>query len=261
MNEFNENVQEVNELPRPLNDLAGIECIECAADSINEFISGFWEGIKEAADDVSDFFKDLFDTIAEALGFKSDSADSTDVFTGYSDSAREYGLQECADSAKSIFTADVINGWGMMTLEARNEIVQQYAEALGEGLNINFKGIKWEEMPVSAVVTYTYGYNSGDGYLHLYTDFLSDPSMLIYLIDTVAHEARHQFQMEAIENPEKFGIDAETIKEWTVGRDVYTTNMPTAYDPWGYTYNPLEIDSKYFGESMVRELTKDLINS
>ena len=37
--------------------------------------------------------------------------------------------------------------------------------------------------------------------------------------------------------------------------------MPSAYDPWGYTYNPMETDAKYFGESMVRELTKDIINN
>ena len=85
--------------------------------------------------------------------------------------------------------------------------------------------------------------------------------MLMQLVDTIAHEARHQLQMEAIANPEKFGIDEATINEWAVGKQAYTTALPSAYDPWGYTYNPLEIDSKYFGESMVREITKEIINA
>jgi len=38
-------------------------------------------------------------------------------------------------------------------------------------------------------------------------------------------------------------------------------DMPSAYDPWGYTYNPMETDAKYFGEAMVRELTKAIINN
>ena len=29
----------------------------------------------------------------------------------------------------------------------------------------------------------------------------------------------------------------------------------------GYQYNPVEIGARYFGESMVRELTKGIINN
>ena len=109
--------------------------------------------------------------------------------------------------------------------------------------------------------SYTFGYNAGDGYVHLNVDMLVDPGMLMCLVDTVAHEARHQLQNEAIENPSKFPIDEATIKEWTGGKEAYTLDLPSAYDPWGYTYNPMETDAKYFGESMVRELTKDIINN
>ena len=174
--------------------------------------------------------------------------------------AREYGVKECADVAKACFTPKIIREWGHMTLAERNLVIQEYANGIGKAMGINFKGIVWERFPIENGM-YTYGYNAGDGYVHLNVDMLADPGQLMHVVDTVAHEARHQLQMEAIENPSKFPIDDATIKEWTVGRDVYTLDMPNAYDPWGYTYNPMETDARYFGESMVRELTKDIINN
>ncbi len=174
--------------------------------------------------------------------------------------AREYGVKECADVAKSCFTPEVIREWGMIGMDARDKVVQEYARGIGDAMDINFKGIIWERFPIENGM-YTYGYNAGDGYVHLNVDMLADPGMLMYLVDTVAHEARHQLQNEAIENPSKFPIDEATIKEWTVAREMYTLEMPNAYDPWGYTYNPMETDARYFGESMVRELTKDIINN
>lgn len=267
MNEFIEVPKEAKDLTDEFKDLSTLDKIECTAESVLQDISDYWDGLKESAsevfDNVSDFAKDMKDTICDVLGI-GDSSDqqfeSRDTVTEVNDSAREYGLNECADAAKEIFTPEVINAWGIMDIETRNAIAQQYAEAIGKGLGIDYKGIVWEEFPVTDG-TYTFGYNKGDGYVHLNVDFLCDPSMLMRLVDTVAHEARHQFQLEAIANPEKFDIDEATINEWAAGQAVYTTELPTAYDPWGYTYNPLEIDAKYFGESMVREITKDIVNS
>ena len=174
--------------------------------------------------------------------------------------AREYAVEECADVAKECFTAEVIQEWGAMGLEERNQIVQEYAEGIGQAMGIDFKGIVWEEFPIENGA-YVYGYNSGDGYVHLNVEMLANPAQLMSIVDTVAHEARHQLQNEAIENPSKFPIDEATIKEWTVGQAIYTLEAPSAYDPWGYTYNPMETDARFFGESMVREVTKHIINN
>ncbi|WP_448779835.1 hypothetical protein [Bacteroides congonensis] len=173
--------------------------------------------------------------------------------------AREYGVDECVDVVKKCFPLEVINEWGHMTLEQRNEVIQEYASGIGEALGIDFKGIVWEKFPIENG-RYIGGFNNGDGYIHLNVDILADPAQLMKVIDVVAHEERHQLQNEAIVSPEKFPIDEATIKEWTVAKSVYTTDQPTAYDPWGYSYNPMETDSYFFGGSMVRELTKALIN-
>ena len=78
------------------------------------------------------------------------------------------------------------------------------------------------------------------------------------LVDTITHELRHQYQSECVQR--FHDVSEEVIKEWTKGYEIYTTNQPWAYDPWGYKYNPLEIDARYAGESVIRGMTKDFIN-
>jgi len=230
MNEISEMTKEVQEIP----SLPEVQEIKTEYNVVKDVWNDFVNSIKEYTDAVPES-KEIVE-------------------------AREYGVKECADVAKACFTPEVIRAWGMMDLDARNKVIQEYANGIGEAMGINFKGIVWEQFPIENGM-YTYGYNAGDGYVHLNIDMLADPGQLMHVVDTVAHEARHQLQNEAIENPSKFPIDEATIKEWTVGREVYTLDMPSAYDPWGYTYNPMETDAKYFGESMVRELTKDIINN
>ena len=230
MNEVNEMLKEVLEVP----SLPDVQEIKAEYNVIKDVWSDFVHSIKDYAESVPE---------------------SREIVE-----AREYGVKECAEVAKACFTPEIIRAWGWMDLNARNEVIQEYANGIGEAMGINFKGIVWERFPIENGM-YTYGYNAGDGYVHLNVDLLADPGQLMHVVDTVAHEARHQLQNEAIENPSKFPIDEATIKEWTVGREVYTLDMPSAYDPWGYTYNPMETDAKFFGESMVRELTKAIINN
>ena len=230
MNEINEITKDIQEIP----SLPEVQEIKTEYNAVKDVWSDFVNSIKEYTDAVPES-KEIVE-------------------------AREYGVKECADVAKDCFTPEVICAWGMMDLDARNKVIQEYANGIGKAMGINFKGIVWEQFPIENGM-YTYGYNAGDGYVHLNIDMHADLGQLMHVVDTVAHEARHQLQNEAIENPSKFPIDEATIKEWTVGREIYTLDMPSAYDPWGYTYNPMETDAKYFGESMVRELTKDIINN
>ncbi len=233
MNEFQEipKQQEVSQLPEVPVESREFSSLKEVWNEFTTSISEFTESIME-----------VFDSKPEVV------------------EAREYGINECAEVVKECFTPEVIENWGMMTMEQRNAVLQEYASGIGQSMGIDFKGVVWEQFPVENG-TYTYGYNAGDGYVHINVDLLADPGQLMQVIDTIAHEARHQLQCEAIMNPEKFPIDEATIKEWAVGMATYTTEQPSAYDPWGYTYNPMELDSKYFGEAMVRELTKNLINN
>lgn len=169
--------------------------------------------------------------------------------------AREYKITECADITKQHFNYEVLNNWGNYSAEKRTEILNNYVKDLGTELGVDMKGVIVEHLSDA------YGYNNGDGTIHIETRIVNDPASLIKLIDTAAHETRHQFQFEVIQNPELYGIDVATAQEWKVGLENYTTCGATKYDPWGYFYNPVETDARFFGESMVRELTKDLISS
>lgn len=234
-------MNEINEIPKEVVETPSLPDVQ---------------EIKAEFNDVKDIWADFVNSINEANDSVFYSNDTNPEIV----EAREYGVEECAEIAKECFTPEVIESWGVMDLDARNNVIQEYAKGVGDALGINFEGIIWEEFPIENGM-YTYGYNSGDGYIHLNIDMLANPAELMHVIDTVAHEERHQLQFEAIQDPSKFPIDEATINEWAVGMLTYTNEMPSAYDPWGYTYNPMETDARYFGESMVRELTKDLINN
>lgn len=191
-----------------------------------------------------DILNDMFDyTEAEEYAHTEEVKD-----------AREYKLDECAEIAKKFFTYEVLNEWGSYSIEKRKEILENYSKAIARELGTNISNIIVENMD-----RYTEGYNNGDGKIHINIDIVHDPANVIKLIDVVSHETRHQFQREVIQDAERFGIEEKTAYEWEVGMKNYTTNCSTQYDPWGYFYNPVETDARFFGESMVREVTKDLI--
>lgn len=167
---------------------------------------------------------------------------------------REIGLKETVECAREIFTPEVISEWGNMSLEQRNAYLQEYQHAVAGALDIESGNVYFMEMSDA------YGFNNGDGNVYLNVMLLEDPKYVINCIDTIAHETRHQFQNEAVRDPERFGISPETAKEWAWAIENYTDQGASRYDPWGYHYNPIEIDSRYFGESVVRELTKGMIN-
>lgn len=167
---------------------------------------------------------------------------------------REIGLNETVEAAREIFSPEVISEWGNMSLEQRNAVFQEYQHAVAEALGIEAGQVIFKDIPGA------YGYNNGDGNVYLNIMLLEDPKWVIKCIDTIAHETRHQFQHDAVLDPERFGISPEVAKEWAWAIENYTDQDLSQYDPWGYHYNPIEMDSRYFGESVVRELTKDLIN-
>lgn len=167
---------------------------------------------------------------------------------------REYGLQETIDAAKEIFTKEVITDWKNKSSSEKKEIAQRYAEAVAEALGVKSGKVYFIPWPPNER-----GKNNGDGNLYLNYDMIRESKNVIDLIDTIAHETRHSFQMAAVANPARFGISPEVAKEWEYGFRHYHTYGATQYDPWGYSYNPVEIDARYFGESVVRGLTQDII--
>lgn len=201
--------------------------------------------------------RDMIDTVRE---FWDDTKelfqDVVNDFKGEKPS--EYHLKDTIKAAEKIFTPEVIQNWGQMPYEQREQMIRDYAKGVANALGINYKGVEFGDLIAKEGAI---GYNNGDGVVHLDYNCIYNPALLMKLIDTVAHEEFHQFQTEAMMTPEKFNVDEATITEWIAGDAFYTYDNPTAYDPWGYFYNPLETGARHYGESVVRELTKDLINT
>ncbi len=259
---------EMNELP-PIRDVAkGLELPKAIQDAnfsidecIRDFIDGFIEG-----------FMKPFEWLGEFLGITdSDKEKAKDGIlkpgelpTGQDASdaqrmadTREFGVKECADAAKDIFTPQVMQEWGMMSAEARFEKLEEYARRVADVLGVQVRVIYQEGL----IQQGCWGYNDGMGNVVLDASFVTDPAQVLEAVSTIAHEIRHQFQRDVCNNPSAYDIDPLTVAEWTVGFQTYTQERQTAEDPWGYFFNPVEIDARYFGESVVRELTRGFIDN
>lgn len=172
---------------------------------------------------------------------------------GYGRNLREFGIKECTEAAKEIFSPEVLENWANMTPEQRAEIAKEYGDKVAESFElVNYNGVVFETMEGKN------GYNNGDGKAYLSDTLINDQKSPLQIVDTITHELRHQYQNECIQG--MHFVPDETRVEWIQGAQMYTTEMPWAEDPWGYKYNPLETDARYAGESVVRELTKDYMN-
>lgn len=168
---------------------------------------------------------------------------------------RDFGVAECVHAAEDIFSPEIFRDWDSLSPETKECMVKEYADRVARAFEIaEYQGVHFEEMSPNLL-----GYNNGDGSIHLNRYYLTNNLVSpIELIDTITHELRHQYQSEAVRGLHNISDDVR--KEWEAGFSNYTTESPYVYDPWGYIYNPLEIDSNYAAGTVVREITKDMIN-
>lgn len=168
---------------------------------------------------------------------------------------REFGLTECVQAVEEIFSPELFRDWDSLSAETKESLVKEYADRVASAFDlVRYEGVFFEDMDSRLL-----GYNNGDGSIHLNKEYLSNNMISpIELIDTITHELRHQYQSEAIKG--LHAVSHDVIKEWKAGAEMYTTNSPYVYDPFGYMYNPLEIDSNYASNTVIREVTKDMIN-
>lgn len=167
--------------------------------------------------------------------------------------AYEYGLNNCREVAQHNFSPEVIEEWAHLPEEYRIELATQYARDIADALNINVKGVVFEQCDIGVS-----GYTLGDGIIHLDNSLVKEPGNIVRLADTITHETRHVFQLEAILNPNKFGLDATTLAEWRDAYETYGDNEDYSYyNPLGYYYNPLETDARSFGVACAQAVVRN----
>lgn len=229
------------------------EKVDDAREVVSEFGNKLIDGIK-------DFCCGVYENITEFFGAKErpnpnayQFPESAKLSEGITE-GREFGLDKCTEAALEIFNPGVISEWGNMTDEERRAIALTYADEVAKAFELEYyKGVYIEELDYGVL-----GYNNGDGSIHLSNELISAYSTPFQIMDTITHELRHQYQSECIRG--YHDVTDEVRNEWAVATAIYNYDQPSCYDPWGYSYNPLEIDSNYAGNTVVRNVSSQMFN-
>lgn len=227
--------------------------MENAKDSIAEFGTKVSEGIKDYCcgvyEDIKDFFTHEDKKSLSDIQFPETAKLSEGITEG-----REFGLEKCTEAALEIFHPGVIAEWGDMTLEERKDIACLYAEKVAEAFELeNYQGVCIEKLEPGVL-----GSNNGDGIIHISDVLLGGYTTPFQIMDTITHELRHQYQSECVNGCHD--VPEEVRNEWAMATAIYNYDEPSCYDPWGYSYNPLEIDSNYAGNTVVRNVSSQMFN-
>lgn len=224
------------------------EVIENCKDSISEKIS-------EIGKKIGSFFTGIYYDIKDF--FRGNDADAK-VLENLGQNfveQRDFGLDKCTEAAKEIFNLGVVENWANLSKEQRKEIAGAYAASVADAFELrNYTGVYFDDLEPGVS-----GYNNGDGSVHLSNDIVEAWTSPLEIMNTITHELRHQYQSEAIQG--LHNVSDDVVMEWATATEIYNYNQPYCYDPWGYTYNPLEIDARYAGETIVRNFTHDIINA
>lgn len=227
--------------------------MENAKDSIVEFGTKVSEGIKDYCCGVYEDIKDFFTHDEKKSLSEIQFPEAAKLNEGITE-GREFGLDKCSEAALEIFNPGVIEEWGNMSLEERKDIACMYADKVAEAFElVDYKGVYIEELEPGLL-----GSNNGDGTIHISEQLIGEYTTPFQILDTITHELRHQYQSECVNG--YHDVSDEVRNEWTMATAIYNYDQPTCYDPWGYSYNPLEIDSNYAGNTVVRNITSQMFN-
>lgn len=158
----------------------------------------------------------------------------------------EVRTNETAEIMAEVFSKDVSENWVEMSLEEKSSKINEYYIKAGENLGIETKGVIVEPLECEQPGMISFGYNSGDGYIHINENVLNDPSYLEQVLDTATHEMRHQFQNDVLALPEDFAdIPQDVLNKWEYEMQPENYISPD-YDYQGYYEQAIECDARDF---------------
>ena len=168
---------------------------------------------------------------------------------------RDFGLDKCTEAAKEIFNPGVIMSWANLSEEKRRLVAGTYAKEVAEAFElVLYNGVEYEDMDEDV-----WGCNrNGNGVLYLANALMESDITPFLVLDTITHELRHQYQHETVRG--YHSVSEDVINEWRIAFQTYTQEAPSCDNPWGYHYSAVEIDARYAGETVVRNVTHDLFN-
>ena len=234
-----------------LHKLSEMPAVKQYIDDCNSSISSSLSNVGEK---IEIFFSSIYDDIKSFFTIQEKDAKAIEELGENFVEQRDFGLDKCTEAAKEIFNPSVIENWSDLSLSQRKEIAGAYAAEVANAFELkNYTGVYFEDLDPGVM-----GYNNGDGSIHLSNDIISAWTSPLEIMNTITHELRHQYQFEAVQG--LHNVAEDVVIEWATAQEIYNYDQPYCYDPWGYTYNPLEIDARYAGETVVRNVTHDMIN-
>lgn len=144
----------------------------------------------------------------------------------------------------------IYQAWQGMSSEERLEFLNQEQIRLAKRMGIEPVKISIENLEDK--VGDTRGVNQGNVIVIDSDNFKSDhPAQLL---ETMAHETRHSFQMHITQSPEALppGISEEQISRWRENLQSENYIQPDN-DPEGYYNQPVEIDARSFADDFIHE--------
>ena len=136
--------------------------------------------------------------------------------------------------------------WGAMSELERADALNTLAVRAGKAFRIDIRGVNFFVGSDNSR-----GYYSGDGYLYLNSDVLSNSVNRMDAVDTVFHEGRHAFQHASADNPTAYSIDRNTAQQWA--GNFYPNYVRYEQNPARYFSQPLEADARSFAEDVLRQ--------
>lgn len=208
---------------------------------------------------INDILDRLGETIAINEGLQTEGAavlesSRLEFFESkqYLSEVDEVRVNETAEIMADVFSEDVLAGWTEMSTGEKSAKLNEYYIRAGANLGIETKGVIIEPMPCESPGMISYGYNSGDGYIHLNKAVIDDPSQLRQVLSTATHEMRHQFQNDVLANPKNFNdIPQNMLEVWKFEMDPRNYINPD-YDYQGYYQQAIECDARDFSEEVIK---------
>ena len=139
--------------------------------------------------------------------------------------------------------------WTFSSVEQRKQILQDYLTAVIAiyGLQHVNATINWDNNATYTSTSITWGYYThGNHTVTLNERALSGTEWTwdsYSLLGTVAHELRHAYQHEAVDDPSRFTVSEETVSSW---RENFRNYISSDTDYQRYRDQPVERDARDF---------------
>lgn len=139
---------------------------------------------------------------------------------------RDLGIDKCIEAAKEIFIPELIRDWDSLTPEKKRNLIQKYADRSASAFELKiYSGVYFESIPHNKL-----GYNNSNGSIYLNKVYITNNRISpIELLDTIAHDLKHQYQFEAVNG--LHSIPEDVRNEWKTGFEEYTLGASYVYAP------------------------------